>query len=262
MVRLNNVTYSCSNKIIINNINIVIEDNKVLGISGKSGSGKTTLLELINGLIKPNKGNIYINNKSIDKINKKDIGFVFQMPEEQFFEINVKKEIEFALKNFKIKGNINNTLDLVGLDESFLSRKTKSLSYGEKRLVAFASILIYDPKIILFDEPTIGLDNNNKKKFIELIKKLKENNKTIIIVSHDVDLLYQLSDNILIIDKGRLISYSDKESVYDNIDVLKEKNISIPKIILFEKLAKQKKNIKLMHSNCINDLIKEVYRNV
>ena len=191
-----------SEKNIIEDINIELDDNIIYGLIGKSGSGKTTLLELIDGLLKPTRGKILVNGiESTKKENKKNIGFVFQFPEEQFFEVTVKKEIEFALKNFKIKKlNAKDALKLVGLKEEYLDKKLNELSSGEARLVA-----IGDCKIIL---------------------------------------------------------YGDTDSVFSETKLIKKYDIPIPNIIKFENLVRTKKNIKLMHTKSINDLIKEVYRNV
>ena len=130
-------------------------------------------------------------------------------------------------------------------------------------MVGVASILIYNPNIILFDEPTIGLDYNNKKKVIQLIKNLKNRfGKTIIIVSHDVDLLYELCDKLIIINDGKLLLYEDTLSLYKEMDIINKHNIPVPGIVQFENYVKSNKNIKLMNSKTVNDLIKEVYRNV
>lgn len=249
---------------IIHNMNIELDDNKIYGLMGKSGSGKTTILELIDGLIKPTSGKILVDYIDTTKKEiRKKVGFVFQFPEEQFFEDNVKKELEFALRNFKMSLNkAIEVLKIVGFDESILNKKLSELSSGEKRMIAILSVLVYNPKIILFDEPTIGLDNKNKKKLIKVIKKLKENGKTIIIASHDIDLLYELCDNLIVISTGKLILYGETESVVNEIKILNDYDIPIPNIIKFEKLVKDKKQIKLRHSKSINDLIKEVYRNV
>lgn len=262
------VTYRHNNKKkkSIDNISIEIFDNQICGIIGKSGSGKTTFLELIDGLIKPLNGKVLIDDVDINKENsvRRNIGFLFQFPEEQFFEQTVKKEIEFSLKNYGIKKvKIKDALKIVGLKEEILNKKLDDLSNGERRMVAILSILIYNPKIILFDEPTIGLDYKNKKKIIQLIKNLKNRyGKTILIVSHDVDLLYQISDNLIVLSNGKLIMYGDPVSVHNETELIDKYDISVPKILLFERLVRDKKNIKLMHSNNINDLIKEVYRNV
>ena len=261
---INNLTHKYDNKISINDLTIEMEDNKIYGLIGESGSGKTTLLELIDGLLKPISGEIIINDNTNIKDIRKDIGFIFQFPEEQFFENTVRKEIEYSLNNFKIKKDkVLDAINLVGLNKEILNKKTKELSNGEKRLVAIASVLVYNPKIILFDEPTIGLDNKNKSKLIWLIKQLKHTyNKTIIISSHDIDLLYDLCDDLIVLKDGKLIMYGDPVSVYKEEDILEKYNIDLPSILKFEKLVNKKKNIKLMHTTSINDLIKEIYRNV
>jgi len=255
------------NKLSINNISLELEKNNIFGIIGKSGSGKTTLLELIAGLIKPSNGQIFIDDLDIKKDEKKirkKIGFIFQFPEEQLIEDSVKKEIEFSLRNFKIsKNRVLLALKLVGLGDEYLNKKIDELSKGEKRMIAISSVLAYNPEIIIFDEPTIGLDYNNKKKLIKLIKMLKNKyGKTIIIASHDVDLMYQLCDNLIIIDNGILLLYGDPVSVYNEDKIVKKYDIEIPKIIRFQRMVKDEKNIKLMYTTSINDLIKEVYRNV
>lgn len=250
----------------INNISFELFDKNICGIIGKSGCGKTTLLELIDGLITQDEGTILINDIDIskDKSIRSDIGFVFQFPEQQFFEKTVKKEIEFSAKNYNIKKDkIKDVLKLVGLKNDILNKKISDLSCGEKRMVAIASVLVYNPSVILLDEPTIGLDYNNKKRVISLIKNLKNRfGKTIIIVSHDVDMLYEISDKLMIIDSGKLISFCDTLETYKDIDLINKHNISIPRVVKFEYIAKNKKNLKLMKSQTTNDLIKEVYRNV
>lgn len=265
---LRNVSYKHSpydKEYFFNNINLEIDDNTICGIIGKSGSGKTTLLEIIAGINKPTNGEVLINYIDINKeYYRKNIGVVFQFPEEQFFEINVKREIEFAAKNYCIKrSKLKEVLKVVGLEESILTRKLDSLSNGEKRLVAIASILIYNPKIILFDEPTIGLDYKNKKKVINLIKTLKNRyDKTIIVVSHDIDLLYSLCNDLIVLNDGKVILYGDSDSVFNEIDTIKKYDIQVPRILKFTNYLKDTKDIKLLPCKTINDLIKEVYRNV
>ena len=263
---LDKLSFCYNKKKVINDISLEIFDNNICGIIGKSGSGKTTLLEIIDGLVKPDEGKVLIDNVDInkDKSIRKEIGFVFQFREQQFFEQTVKKEIEFSAKNFGIKKEkVKYVIKLVGLKEDILNKKLNNLSNGERRIVAIASILVYNPNIILFDEPTIGLDYKNKKKVIQLIKNLKNRfGKTIIIVSHDIDLLYQLCDKLIIINEGKLLLYGDPITIYKEMDIINKYNIPVPEIVLFENYVKSNKNIKLMNSKTVNDLIKEVYRNV
>lgn len=277
----NKVTYiyneglPISNKA-IDNINIKLEENKIYGVVGSSGSGKTTFLQLLNNLLIPSKGNIKIDDyifdyfhksKNINKLRSK-IGFVFQFPEEQFFETTIEKELTFALNNFDykkstMKKQVINALKMMDLDESYLDKNPFALSNGEKRKVAIASILVYNPTVIILDEPTVGLDYTNKKLIINLLKMLNTRyKKTIIIVSHDVDMLYSLVDNFIIFEKGKILASGEKNEVFKNLTLLKSHNIEVPKIIEFIRIVSEKKKIKLGHYEDIRDLIKAVYRNV
>ena len=180
-------------------ITVEFPDSGMIFINGKSGSGKTTLLELIDGLVKPDEGTVLIDDIDInkDKSIRKEIGFVFQFPEQQFFEQTVKKEIEFSAKNYGIKKEkVKDVVKLVGLKEDILNKKLNNLSNGERRMVGVASILIYNPNIILFDEPTIGLDYKNKKKVIQLIKNPVGTNEVLKTVDLDSNILIAINNNI------------------------------------------------------------------
>ena len=262
---LNNVSYKHNyydNKNFFNNINLKIDSNTICGVIGKNGSGKSTLLELIGGINKPTSGSITFNYRDISLCRRK-VGLLYQFPERQFFCAKVKDEIAFACKNYNISiSKVKEVIKIVGLKEDILNKNLNDLTSGEKRLVAIASILVYNPTVILFDEPTIGLDSKNKKKIINIIKNLKNRyGKTILIASHEIDLLYELCDNIIVLFNGDIVLYGDPYSVFDEEDIINSSGISIPKVLLFERLAKNK-NIKLLRTNNINDLIKEVYRNV
>ena len=167
----------------IDNLSIAIKDNKINGIIGQSGSGKTTMIEMLEALLIPTTGNVKVDEFNINGVNKirninnlrKRVGIVFQFPEEQFFNLTVKKEIEFGLLNLnyrtkEIDKRIKDSLLMVGLDESYLDRDPFTLSNGEQRKVAIASTLAYNPKLLVFDEPTIGLDDDSKNLFIKMIR--------------------------------------------------------------------------------------------
>lgn len=272
-IKIDNVNYG---NLILKNINLSFKSDKIYGIFGLSGSGKTTLLELINGLILPTEGIITIGDYKLEKGKKNEdinklrfnVGLVFQFPEEQFFNTTVKDEIAFAMKCFnykkdKIDERILEVLKLVGLNETYLNRNPFKLSDGEKRKVAIASILVFNPKIILLDEPTIGLDDNGKEKLINIIKKLKNKyNKMIIICSKDIDILYKIVDDLVILDKGEVILNGTKDEVLDNTEILEKYKIGLPMILEFREKVMKEKNIKLDKHLDIRDLIKDIYRNV
>lgn len=278
-VKFNHVFYvynekTALSKMVLGDIDTTFKEGKITSIIGKSGSGKTTLIELINALILPTKGNIEVGSRIISKTRKiknvnnlrYKIGLVFQMPEEQFFCNTVKEEIEFGMKFFNksvksIEKHVKDALTMMGLDESYLNRNPFTLSSGEMRKVAIASVLAFNPKIIILDEPTIGLDNKSKDNLIKLIKLLKNRyNKTIIIVSNDTDLLLRISDHVILLDKGKIILEGNKYDVFKSD--IERFGLKKPKIIQFEQLVLQKKGIKIGYRDDINDLMKDVYRYV
>lgn len=260
----------------LDEINLPFEENKIHGIIGKSGSGKTTLLELANGLQIPTEGEVevdgittaqYKKSKKLNELRKK-VGIVFQFPEEQIFNSTVEKEIAFSLQQYHYKldqcdKHIKDALIMVNLDESYLKRDPYTLSSGEMRKVAIASVLAYNPSILLFDEPSVGLDKKAQKNLIQIMKRLKTRyHKTIIIVSHDMEFLLQCVDKLHVIHDGKLVTSGSKKDVLSNTELLKKSEIQIPKVILFQDKVKNKKGIKLPYREEINDLLKDIYRYV
>lgn len=272
MVELKNINYSIGNNKIIKNINIKLEDEKITYLIGKNGSGKTTLLEIIDMLVKPDNGELIIDDKSINNIKEKElvnirknIGLVFQNPEEQFFCETVKKELEFGMNIFKYdkktrEKRIKDSLTMVGLPEEYLNRNPMSLSRSDMRKLSIACVLALNPKIILLDEPTINLDDLNKKVLIDLLKRLKRKyHKTIIITSHDMNFILKTADYIYVINNGEKVLEGNKYDVFKNEELLKY-NILPPKIIEFSNIVRNTKNIKLEYRDDINDLMKDIYR--
>ena len=280
-IRFENVSYSYLNgtplqKDALIDVSTTIKEGKINALVGPSGSGKSTMIELINGLKLPTKGIVYVgkhklrNNIRIVNANKLrfDIGVVFQNPEDQFFQKTVKKEIEFGMKYFgykidKINERISSSLKMVGLDDSYLNRNPFELSGGEKRKIAIASVLAFNPSVVIFDEPTNGLDSTSKESLIKLIKLLKNKyNKTIIVVSHDVDTLYKFIDNVIILSNGRILLEGNKYEVFKNVDFLNNNGVKVPRIVEFIHKVELKTGKYLGNIDDVNDLIKEIYQNV
>lgn len=282
-IKFNDVNYiynknsSIKNEV-LKNINVKFSEGEITSIIGRSGSGKTTIAELMNALLYPSEGNINIgsylltsrgikNNKKINNL-RVNVGLVFQFPEEQFFNMTVKEEISFGMKYFNYKTKdidkrVSDALKMVGLDDNYLERNPFTLSNGEKRKVAIASIIAFNPKVIILDEPTIGLDSISKKNLLQLIRKLKQRlNKTIILISHDIELVHQVSDYVIVLDKGNVITEGDKYSVFKQEEMLKKYGIKVPKIIEFSNKVLDKKGIKIGYRDEMNDLIKDIYRYV
>ena len=241
-IKFNNVYFSYNKNTpieneVLKNINLDIKEGKISSIIGRSGSGKSTLVEMINALNIPSKGEVKINDfiitnksKRIKNINdlRVNIGLIFQFPEEQFFNMTVYDEISFGMKYFNyktkdIEKRVKDSLKMVGLNQNYINRNPFTLSNGEKRKVAFASILAFNPEVIILDEPTIGLDSISKKNLIILLRNLKTRyKKTIIIVSHDNDLIHKISDYIYVLDNGEIVVEGDKYTVFKDEEKLKK----------------------------------------
>lgn len=230
---------------LLSKLNLNFFSNKIYFIVGNSGVGKTTLINHFNGLLKSSDGDIFVEdiailgkNRKIKNVKKlrKVISIVFQFPEYQLFKSTVEEDIMFGPLNFGFKKNEAKKLakfylNMVGLDDNFLQACPFNLSGGQKRRVAIAGILAIEPKIIVFDEPTAGLDPKGEMKIIEIIEKLKADGKTIIVISHTMDLALKVADEILMIDK-KTVTFSGKPyALFTNNQILTTTNIVKPKII-------------------------------
>lgn len=258
----------------LKDINLCLESDLIHGIIGPIGSGKSTMLELMNGITKPTAGEIIIGKYNLNKRNFKfnkfrfDVGLVYQFPEKQFFCNTVAEEIAFAEKVFEpknknIKAKVIKVLKMVGLDESYLSRNPFNLNGGEKRRVAIASVLISNPKLLIMDEPTIGLDNKSKKRLMKLLVNLKKKYlKTIIIVTHDVDMLYEIVDNVVVLNDGKLVKVGNKLEVFSDVTLLEKNNTPVPSIIKFERIVFDKTGIDLGYNPNMNSLVRKIVETI
>lgn len=279
-IKFKNVCYTYNkmekNCFSLNDLNFTLESNKITSIIGPNGSGKTTILRLIESIVKPNSGIIKVGRYIVGKDSEVDsltdykirIGMVFQNSDEQFMESNVKDELELGLKfyNYRLKEinkRVTEALQMVGLDEEYLNKNLFELSKQEKKLISIASVLIFNPKVILLDEPTNGLDEQSKNKILKILKMLKNKyNRTIVISSHDTDFVLKVTDNILVINDGKIILSGEKYDVFKQCDILKKCGIKIPKTIEFSDRVLALKNIKIGYRDEVNDLLKDIYRYV
>lgn len=256
----------------LKNINLCLESNLIHGIIGPIGSGKSTLLELMNGITKPTTGEIAVGKYDLHKKNfnfnkfRYDVGLVYQFPEKQFFCNTVGEEVAFSEKLFEpknknIKNKVIKVLKMVGLDETYVKRSPFSLNGGEKRRVAIASVLISNPKLLIMDEPTIGLDNNSKKRLMKLLCTLKTKFlKTIIIVTHDVDMLYEIVDNVVVLNKGEVIKDGNKISVFSDVEFLDKNKTPVPNVVRVEKIIYDKTGIDLGYQPNMNSLVRSIVK--
>ena len=248
---------------LLSRLNLNFFSNKIYFIVGDSGVGKTTLIHHLNGLLKSSDGDIFVEdiailgkNRKIKDVKKlrKLISIVFQFPEYQLFKSTVEDDIIFGPLNFGFKKTEAQKmakfyLNMVGLNDTFLDACPFNLSGGQKRRVAIAGILAIEPKIIIFDEPTAGLDPKGEKQIIEIIKKLKNKGKTIIVVSHAMDIALEIADEILLIDNKTVTFKGEPYTLFTNNQLLATTNIIKPKIIqIIDCLVRHDKNFSLLYS--------------
>lgn len=255
---LNKVSYKDKLK----NINYTFEDGKITTVLSTSGSGKSLLSYILVGLIKDTDGEV------INSYVGRELGYVFQNPEESFIFSSVKEEISFGLNKYNYKTDILDkrvvdSLKMVGLDDSYLDKNPFDLSSGEKTLLSLAVVLSLNPKLIIIDEPTIYLDNRNIDCLIKLLKRLKNSyHKTIIVFTSDIEFALRLTDNYMILKKGKITSSGNKKELLNNIDKVKSSGIEVPKIVDFINTSNKKKGINLEMTFDIKELMKDIYRNV
>ncbi|NFD75725.1 energy-coupling factor transporter ATPase [Clostridium botulinum] len=237
----------------IDNINITIENGEFVALIGHTGSGKSTLIQHINGLLKPKSGNIIIDNVNIaDKGVKlssirKKVGLVFQYPEYQLFEETIEKDIAFGpinlgLNQEEILNRVKRAMNIVGLDyEVYKDKSPFELSGGQKRRVAIAGVVAMEPKILILDEPTAGLDPKARDDIYSKIQALrKEYNMTIILVSHSMEDVAKFANKILVMHKGRCVLQGEPCEVFKEIDALESIGLAAPEVTyLVQKLRKK-----------------------
>lgn len=238
----------------LHGIDLSIPEGKVTAIIGQTGSGKSTLVQHLNGLLIPSAGTLDICGFHIQPLLKikdvkalrKEVGLVFQFPEYQLFEETIEKDIAFGPKNFGVEEEkaielVKKILPMVGLDESYLQRSPFELSGGQKRRVAIAGILVLDPKVLVLDEPTAGLDPQGAKEMMSLFMDLnRTHNKTILLVSHDMEHVMRYCDHVIVLDHGKVLQESDVHTFFEHPEWMIKVGINPPAIIRLKLMLKEK----------------------
>jgi len=229
----------------LHQLNLTIKPNLITAIVGKTGCGKSTMVQHLNGLLAPTNGSIEILDRTIIaktktknlKSLRKKVGLVFQFPEYQLFEETILKDVSFGPKNFNVsveeaEKEAKKALDLVGIDESYYERSPLELSGGQKRRIAIAGILAMNPEILVLDEPTAGLDPQGAKQMMQLFRKLNvEYNKTILIVTHNMEDVLTYCDEVVVLDKGSIMTHQVVKDFFKNTNLLEKLNILPPFVI-------------------------------
>lgn len=257
-ITLENVSYIYQNgtpfaSTALSDVSLTIKDGSYTALIGHTGSGKSTILQLLNGLLVPTDGEVRVFdtlitptsvNKEIRQI-RKQVGLVFQFAENQIFEETVLKDVAFGPQNFGVSREEAETiarekLALVGIDESLFERSPFELSGGQMRRLAIAGILAMEPRILVLDEPTAGLDPIGRKELMNLFKKLHKDGITIVLVTHLMDDVAEYADQVYVMEKGRLVKSGEPSFVFQDIDFMEKIQLGVPKITRFaQKLIKR-----------------------
>ncbi len=242
----------------LKNISLNVDKGEFLAIMGQNGAGKTTLIRTLNGLLRPLKGVIYIEGedislKTVATLSKR-VGIIFQNPMHQLFSNTIEDELKFSLKNLElnkeeITENINNFLEKFNLSK-YRDRSPLNLSGGESKKLAIASIICRDPRILVFDEPTLGQDAKEIKFFIDLINHELTKNITIVIVTHNVEFTIEYVPRTVLMAQGKIIADGPTKDVLSNEILLKESSLVMPQVY---QLKNELKNIGF-------DIPEEIYR--
>ena len=243
--------------IALEDVSFEIEDNQFVGIIGHTGSGKSTLVQHLNGLLKPNSGQIIVDGVDLTAPDismieiRKRVGLVFQYPEYQLFEETVAKDIAFGPENLgldeaEIDKRVRDAMDLVKLDYDKFSEKSPfDLSGGQKRRVAIAGVLAMKPKILILDEPTAGLDPKAHQEVLQMINEIHIREKNItIFVSHNMNDVAKLSDKVLVMDSSKCVMQGTPKEVFSRAEELRRIGLGLPDVTeLFYLLAQNGINV-------------------
>jgi len=231
----------------LKNINLKIKKGKKISFVGVNGSGKSTLFLNLNGVLKPTKGTVIYdgnevkyNHKSLLSL-RKNIGIVFQDPDNQLFSASVYQEVSFGAMNLKlsdieVRSRVNEALNSVGMYE-YRDKAVHFLSYGQKKRVSIADILVMNPEIIVFDEPTSSLDPKHSKQIVNIFDELNERGMTVILSTHDVELAYSWSDYIVVMKDGEIVREGTPYEIFSDDNLIHECYLEKPIVLeIFEKL--------------------------
>ena len=257
-IELKNVTHTYSEgsafqATAIRNVSLTIEDGEFIAVVGHTGSGKSTLVQHLNGLLKPTGGQILIDGEDLNapgadrrRIRQK-VGLVFQYPEYQLFEETVAKDIAFGPKNLglsaeEIDARVRRAMAHVHLDyDKYAQRSPFELSGGQMRRVAIAGVLAMEPKVLILDEPTAGLDPRGRDRILGMVQELHaKGGTTVIMVSHSMDDVARLATRLVVMSKGELVATGTPREIFRQVDMMESIGLGVPEAARLCALLRQR----------------------
>ena len=255
-IEVKNISYvympkSPYERLALDDVSITIPEGKITAIAGHTGSGKSTLIQHLNGLISPTSGSVLVDGVDIaakgqaSRAARRSVGMVFQYPEHQLFEETVEQDIAFGPKNYgmspeEISERVRFAMDFVQLDyKEYSQRSPFQLSGGQMRRAAIAGVVALKPKYLVLDEPTAGLDPKGREELMQRIMKLHRQEKnTIILVSHSMDDIARFADNVVIMNRGRVLMEGTPHEVFVREDFIRQAGLDVPQITNIVKALK------------------------
>ncbi|MDD6598595.1 energy-coupling factor transporter ATPase [Anaerovibrio sp.] len=255
-IEVKNISYvympkSPYERLALDDVSITIPEGKITAIAGHTGSGKSTLIQHLNGLISPTSGSVLVDGVDIAakgqaaRAARRSVGMVFQYPEHQLFEETVEQDIAFGPKNYgmspeEISERVRFAMDFVQLDyKEYSQRSPFQLSGGQMRRAAIAGVVALKPKYLVLDEPTAGLDPKGREELMQRIMKLHRQEKnTIILVSHSMDDIARFADNVVIMNRGRVLMEGTPHEVFVREDFIRQAGLDVPQITNIVKALK------------------------
>jgi energy-coupling factor transport system ATP-binding protein len=239
MITVDNVSFHYqAGPQVLRNVSLKIQDGEFVAIMGENGAGKTTLVKMFNGLLKPTEGKVLVDGvetraKSVAELSR-DVGLIFQNPDHQLFAETVAEELSFSLRNFGfseevIERRVTSLLATLDL-EQYRKSSPFVLSGGERKRVALAAILVWDPKHVIMDEPTIGQDYMQKDRLRQLITQLVSQGKTVIIVTHDVEFVAECKPRVLLLSHGKTIGDGPAAEILTDTSLVEKASLVLPQI--------------------------------
>ena len=236
----------------VNNVNLKINKGEFIGIIGHTGSGKSTLVQMLNGLIRPTDGQVFLDGKDIWEEPKQirnvrfRVGMAFQYPEYQRFEETVYKDIAFGAINKGLTGDeldraVRSAAKFAGVKENHLEKSPFDLSGGEKRRAAIAGVIAMEPDVLVLDEPTAGLDPMGREILLsQIVNYHKTRGNTVILVSHTMEDIARVADRIIVMSKSELVTFDDTKKVFAKGDMLSKIGLQVPQITKIMQDLKQR----------------------
>ena len=229
-------------KTALDDVSVTIEDGSFVGLIGHTGSGKSTLIQMLNGLLTPTSGEVWVDGENIHASKaglvalRRKVGLVFQYPEHQLFEMSVYKDVAFGPKNLGLTGDelderVRRSLAVVGMGPEMYEKSPFDLSGGQKRRVAIAGVLAMAPQTLVLDEPTAGLDPQGREEILQAVSDMhKQLGLTVVLVSHSMEDTARLADRILVMAGGRLAMTGTPREIFSRVDELEQIGLTAPQI--------------------------------